>query len=107
MLIASTSVLAYRSSGQAADEIALGEFAAAGDCLPVHAVLQDYAVLINGKVSGEATRAVTVAAICQPLVALLDSLDLQRGKSDPHRGDGLRVSWCQRQAPDRERIRRR
>src|ERR1700694_1462729 len=86
---------AIRQAGQAADEIALGEFAARGDCLPVDAVLQDHAVLINREVSGEAAGPVTVAPIRQPLVALLDSLDLQRRQPDPRRGDGLRLSRCQ------------
>jgi hypothetical protein len=88
-------------------KIALSEFAAGGDCLPVDAVLEDHALVVNREVSGEATRAVAVAPIRQPLVALLDSLDFQRGKPHPRRSDGLGVSVCQPQATDRERIGRR
>src|SRR5712691_1811089 len=84
---------------------ALGEVAAGGDRLPVHAVLQDHAVVVNLEVSGEATGLVAVASYGEPLVDLLEALDLQRGKAHPGRGDGFRLARCQPQAPDRERIR--
>src|SRR6266852_9054827 len=94
-------------SEQATGEIALSEFAGRGDGLPVDAVLEDHAVVVNREVSGEATRSVAVAAFGEPLISLLESLDLHRGKAHPRRGDGLRLSRCQTQPPDRERIRRR
>ena len=80
------------SAAQPVDEIELTEFAAGGDGLPVDAVLEDHAVVVNREVSGEATRSIAVAALREALIALLDSLDLQGRKPHPGRGDALRVS---------------
>src|SRR5712691_3897608 len=59
---------------------ALGEVAAGGDRLPVHAVLQDHAVVVNLEVSREATGSVAVASFGEPLVGLLERWTSREGK---------------------------
>src|SRR5437879_339607 len=84
----------------------VGDLTAGGDRLPVDAVLEDLAVAVNREVGREATGAVTVTSVSEPLVRLLEALDLERRKAYPGRGQELRFARRETEAPDRERVRR-
>src|SRR6266571_517591 len=80
------------------------KFAARCHAAPVGAVLERQAVIAHGEIGGELPRAVAIAVLVEPLVRLIEPLNLQGRKPDPGCRDGLGFADRQREAPDRQRV---
>src|SRR5205823_1519608 len=93
-------------AGQTPDEIPLAKLTAGGDHFPVDAVLEDHAVVVNREVGRKAAGAVTITSVGEPLIRLLEALNVERGTAHPGGGDQFRLARRGPQAADGERIRR-
>lgn len=85
----------------------LAELTAGRDRLPAGAVLKNQAVVVDGQVGSEEAGKIPVAIAGEPLVALIESLHLQRWKPNPGGRNRPGFANLEAQAADRQGVRRR